>query len=149
MGTQNPVWAGRETPHYGCLRFKGRARVVCPACIMPLALGDLLLLTLEERVAARDENTAEIAARETEIQIWMDMDLDAQAFIVKYIGAAEHTHIRNCDTAHEMWTALKTCKLTDLHEPVSPAKQATNLFNSLNTRYFGMIDIIQTWSLIV
>ena len=166
--------------------FKGRARVVCPARIMPLAQGDLLLLTLEERVAARDENTAEIAARETEIQIWMDMDLDAQAFIVKYIGASEQTHIRNCDTAHEMWTALKTfyelqgdievananaqlsaivmgetediavyvrrlqeihSLLDRLHEPVSPAKQATNLLNSLNTRYFGMIDIIQTWSL--
>ena len=80
--------------------FKGRARVVCPARIMPLAQGDLLLLTLEERVVARDENTAEITARETEIQIWMDMDLDAQAFTVKYIGASELTHIRNCDTAH-------------------------------------------------
>ena len=33
------------------------------------------------------------------------------------------------------------------HEPVSPAKQATNPLNSLYTRYFGMIDIIQTWSL--
>ena len=114
------------------------------------------------------------------------MDLDAQAFIVKYIGAYEQTHIRNCDTAHEMWTALKTFyelqgdievadaqaqlstivmgeseeiavyvrRLQEIHslldrlgEPVSPAKQATNLLNSLNTRYFGMIDIIQTWSL--
>ena len=32
--------------------------------------------------------------------------------------------------------------LDRLHEPVSPVKQATNLLNSLNTRYFGMIDII-------
>ena len=108
------------------------------------------------------------------------MDLDAQAFIVKYIGASEQTHIRNCDTAHEMWMALKTfyelqgdievanahaqlsaivmgeseeidvyvrrlqeihSLLDRLHEPVSPAKQATNLLNSLNTRYFGMIDV--------
>ena len=88
--------------------FKGRAIVVCPAHIMPLDQGELLLLTLEERVIARDEHTAEITARENAIQNWMDMDLDAQAFIVKYIGASEQTHIRNCDTAHEMWIALKT-----------------------------------------
>ena len=166
--------------------FKGRARVICPARIMPLAQGDLLLLSLEDRVIARDENGVDIIARETEIEKWLDMDLDAQAFIVKYIGASEQTHIRNCNTAHEMWTALKTfyelqgdievanaqaqlsaivmgesediavyvrrlqeihSLLDRLHEPVSPAKQATNLLNSLNTRYFGMIDIIQTWSL--
>ena len=66
-----------------------RARVICPASIRPLAQGDLLLLTLEERIIARDEHTAERATRENEIQTWMDMDLDAQAFIVKYIGASE------------------------------------------------------------
>ena len=37
--------------------FKGRASVVCPARIMPLDQGELLLLTLEERVIARDEYT--------------------------------------------------------------------------------------------
>ena len=166
--------------------FKGRARVICPARIMPLAQGALLLLPLADRAVARDENGLDISAREAEIEKWLDMDLDAQAFIVKYIGASEQTHIRNCDTAHEMWTALETfyqlqgdievanaqaqlsaivmgetediavyvrrlqeihSLLDRLHEPVSPAKQATNLLNSLNTRYFGMIDIIQTWSL--
>ena len=135
---------------------------------------------------ARNENAAEINAREADIHTWLDMDLDAQAFIVKYIGASEQTHIRNCDTAHEMWQSLKTyyelqgdievanaqaqlsaivmeeteeiavyvrrlqeihSLLDRLHKPVSAAKQATNLPNSLNTRYFGMIDIIQTWSM--
>ena len=50
--------------------------------------------------------------------------------------------------------AVYVCRLQEIHnlldrlnEPVSPAKQATNLLNSLNTQYFGMIDIIQTWSL--
>ena len=43
-------------------------------------------------------------------------------------------------------------RLQDLHslldrlgKAVSPNKQAINLLNSLNTRYFGMIHIIQTW----
>ena len=106
------------------------------------------------------------------------MDLDAQTFLVKYIGASEQTLIKNCDIAYEMSTALKTyhelqgdieiananamllaivmgenediaiyvCRLQDLHdllerlkEPVSPAKQATNLLNNVNTRYFNMI----------
>ena len=50
---------------------------------MPLAQRDLLLLSLEDRVIARDENGVDIIARETEIEKWLDMDLDAQAFIVK------------------------------------------------------------------
>ena len=87
--------------------FKGRPRFIFPAHIMLLDQGELLLLTLEERVIARDEHAAEIITREDDIQKWMDMDLDAQAFIVKYIGASEQTHIRSCDTAHEMWMSLK------------------------------------------
>ena len=40
--------------------FKGRARVICPARILPLAQGDLSLLTLEDRVISRTENAADI-----------------------------------------------------------------------------------------
>ena len=38
----------------------------------------------------------------------MDLDLKAQSFIVKYLGASEHTHVRNCTYAWEMWVALKS-----------------------------------------
>ena len=75
---------------------------------MPLAQGALLLLPLADRAIAREENGVDITAREAKIEKWLDMDLDAQAFFVKYIGASEQTHIRNCDTTHEMWTTLKT-----------------------------------------
>ena len=48
--------------------FKGRARVICPARIMPLTQGDLLLFSLEDRVIARDDNGVDIIARETKIE---------------------------------------------------------------------------------
>ena len=35
------------------------------------------------------------------------MDLDAQAFFVKYLGASEQTHIRHCDATAQMWESLK------------------------------------------
>ena len=165
--------------------FKTRPKVDCPVPITPLAQGVLALLPAAERTIARDENASEVTVRNAEIEKWMELDLDAQAFIVKYLGASEQTHIRHCDTAAQMWESLKSFyelqgdieianahaqlsaiimgeteeiavyvrRLQDLHslldrlkEPVSAAKQATNLLNSLNTRYFGMIDIIQTWS---
>ena len=45
-------------------------------------------------------------------------------------------------------------RLQDLHdllerlgEPVTEAKKASNLLNSLNSKYFAMIDIIQMWAI--
>ena len=45
-------------------------------------------------------------------------------------------YVRRLQEVHDL--------LSSLNEPVSLAKQVTNLVNNLNTRYFGMIDIIQT-----
>ena len=49
--------------------------------------------------------------------------------------------------------AVYVRRLQDLHdllarleEPVPPTKQATNLLNSLNSRYSTMVETIQTWS---
>ena len=49
--------------------------------------------------------------------------------------------------------AVYVRRLQDLHdllarleEPVPPTKQATNLLNSLNSRYNSMVETIQTWS---
>ena len=36
--------------------------------------------------------------------------------------------------------------LESLGEPINETKKASNLLNSLNTRYFAMIEIIHTWS---
>ena len=36
------------------------------------------------------------------------MDMKAQPFIVKCLGASGHTHTRNCQFAHEMWDSLKS-----------------------------------------
>ena len=36
--------------------------------------------------------------------------------------------------------------LESLGEPLSETKRASNLLNNLNTKYFAMIEIIQTWS---
>ena len=40
-----------------------------------------------------------IAACQLTIDEWMESDSDAQAFIVKYLGASEQIHVRNCDFA--------------------------------------------------
>lgn len=34
--------------------------------------------------------------------------MEAQAFIIKYLGASEHTHVRNCTAAYEMWNSPST-----------------------------------------
>ena len=38
----------------------------------------------------------------------MEKDLDAQAFIVKYLGNNEQTHVRYCDFSNQMWDALES-----------------------------------------
>ena len=166
--------------------FKGRARKPCPAVIGRLTQGELLLLPAGVRTATEQDRDADIDVRDAEIESWMDKDLKAQAFIVRYLGASEQTHVRNCDFAYQMWDALKTFyslqgeieianaqaqlsaivqsesedltvfvrRLQEIHglldrlgEPIPSSKQATNLLNSLNTKYSPMVKNIQTWSL--
>ena len=59
--------------------FKGRAMVACPVPITPLAQGVLALLPAPDRTIARDENIYETTKRNSEIEKWLEMDLDAQA----------------------------------------------------------------------
>ena len=165
--------------------FKGQQRVVCPDPIPPLAQGALALIANDARVAFRDAHTQSMVARNEEIDQWIEKDIDAQAFLIQYIGTQQQTHVRNCGTAFEMWEKLKSYyqlkgeveiananallfaivmseseaispyvqRLQDLHdllerlgEPGTEAKRASNLLNSLNSKYFAMIDIIQTWA---
>ena len=165
--------------------FKGQPRIICPAPIPPMAQGVLAILPAGDRATARDAHTVNIEDRQIEIDKWIEKDLDAQAFLVQYVGTKQQTHIRNCDTAYEMWESLKAYyqlkgdveiananallsaifmsetedlssyvqRLQDLHdllerlgEPVSESNAASNLLNSLNSKYFAMIDIIQTWA---
>ena len=166
--------------------FKGRPRKACPALITPLSDPELNAIVLDDRDAAIKQRTIEIAACRLTIDEWMESDLDAQAFIVKYLGASEQIHVRNCDFAYQMWDSLKSYymlqgeieisnaqaqlsaimqsesedisvyvrRLQELHgvleslgQPVPATKQATNLINSLNSRYRPMVRTIQTWSL--
>ena len=84
--------------------FRGRARTPCPAVIEPLSSQALRTLDSDAIVQMQIEEKT----RESEIDAWMAMDLKAQAFIVKYLGASEHTHTRNCQFAYEMWDSLKS-----------------------------------------
>ena len=90
--------------HSVVFNFRGRARTPCPVVIEPLS--HQALLTLDED--AIDQQKAEVKTREDEIDAWMTMDLKAQSFIVKYLGASEHTHTRSCQFAYEMWDSLKS-----------------------------------------
>lgn len=78
--------------------FKGQRRIVCLAPIPPMAQGALSILPVGDKNAARDAHTANIDDRQTEIDTWIEKDLDAQAFLVQYVGTKQQTHIRNCDT---------------------------------------------------
>lgn len=166
--------------------FKGRPRKACPALITPLSDPELNAIVLADRGVAIRQKAIEIAACQLTIDEWMESDLDAQAFIVKYLGASEQIHVRNCDFAYQMWDSLKSYymlqgeievsnaeaqlsaimqsesedisayvrRLQELHgvldslgQPIPATKQATNLINSLNSRYRPMVRTIQTWAL--
>lgn len=166
--------------------FRGGARTPCPVLIPLLTQAELLALPSTDVGAnAVSANIAVSANSQRDVDAWLLMDMKAQAFIVKYLGASEHTHVRNCVYAYEMWESLRSFyelqgeieianaqaqlsaiimtesepitayvrRLQDLHslldrlgESVPATKQATNLLNSLNTRYAPMVDNIQTWS---
>lgn len=95
--------------HSVVFAFRGRPRTPCPALITPLTQGELSdTYPPDARVAALRDNEFEISQRNIDIDLWLDLDLKAQSFIVKYLGASEHTHVRNCNYAWEMWAALKS-----------------------------------------
>ena len=87
-----------------------------------------------ERTIARNDNTAQIVTRTAEIEAWFDTDMDAQAFIVKYIGASEQTHVRNCDTAFDMWESLKS--FYEFHGEIEIANAIAQL-STLSYHYGG------------
>ena len=88
--------------------FKGRPRRACPALITPLSDPELNAIVLADRGAAIRQRAIEIAACQLTIDEWMESDLDAQAFIVRYLGSSEQIHVRNCDFAYQMWDSLKS-----------------------------------------
>ena len=94
--------------HTGVCDFKGRARKPCPAVIECLTQGEFQLLLAAVRTASTQDRLTDIDVRDAEIETWMDRDLKAQAFIVRYLGPSEQTHVRNCDYAFQMWDALKS-----------------------------------------
>ena len=95
--------------HSVVFAFRGRPRTPCPALIPLLTQGEISAPNPPDaRVAAARDNEREISVRNVAIENWLDLDLKAQSFIVKYLGASEHTHVRNCTYAWEMWAALKS-----------------------------------------
>lgn len=87
--------------------FKEMPRVHCPALITPLTQGDIDALPENAKRAAIRENDANIQTAANAHKEWKKSDLKAQAFIVKYLGVGELTHIRHCNFAYEMWDVLK------------------------------------------
>ena len=146
-----------------------------------MAQGELALIPVTDRPAARDARDASIIARDLEIDKWEEQDMDAQSFLIQHIGVKQLSHVKNCLMANEMWESLLAYfqlkgdvgiananallsaivmhesedlsvyvqRLQDMHdllsslgETLTEAKKASNLLNSLNTKYFAMIEII-------
>ena len=165
--------------------WRGKPRLVCPTPITLMAQGELALILVADRPAARDARDLAIIARDLEIENWEEQDMDAQSFSIQHIGVKRLSHVTNCLTAYEMWESLSAYfqlkgdveiananallsaivmhesedlsvyvqRLQEVHklleslgEPLNETKKASNLLNNLNTKYFAMIEIIQTWS---
>ena len=75
--------------------FKGRTRKPCPALIMHLSVAKLINFDVADKGQAARERNVEIFSSQILIDAWFDKDLDAQAFIVKYLGSSEQTHVRS------------------------------------------------------
>ena len=114
--------------------FKGRTRKPCPALLMHLSVADLNNIDVADR-AVGDRNVVLIASQIL-IDAWFDKDLDAQAFIVKYLGSSEQTHVRNCDYAFQMWDALK--KYYTLQGEIEVANAQAQLSTILQTESEGI-----------
>ena len=59
------------------------------------------------RKTATHNRALAMATRNVEIATWNKKDFAAQAYIVKYLGASEQTHVRHCQNASEMWESLE------------------------------------------
>ena len=89
--------------------FRGGARTPCPVLIPLLTQAKLAALPSTDVGAnAVSANIAVSANSQIDVDAWLLMDMKAQAFIVKYLGASEHTHVRNCAYAYEMWESLRS-----------------------------------------
>ena len=86
--------------------WRGKPRLAKPTPITLLVQGELALILAADRPAARDARNDEIIARNIEIDKWDEQDGDAMSFIILHIGARQLSHVRNCDTAHDMWKSL-------------------------------------------
>ena len=116
--------------------FKGRTRKPCPAFIMHLSVVDLNNINVADRGQAIRERNVEIVASQILIDAWFDKDLDAHAFIVKYLGSSEQTHVRSCDCAFQMWDALK--KYYNLQGEIEVANAQAQLSAILQTESEGI-----------
>ena len=89
--------------------FRGGARTPCPVLILLLTQEkfDALPQTVV-RADVVSANIVVVANSQIDVDAWLFMDIKAQAFIVKYLGASEHTHVRNCVFAYEMWETLRS-----------------------------------------
>lgn len=116
--------------------FKGRTRKPCPALIMHFSDAELNNIDVADRGQAVRERNAEIVASQNLIDAWFDKDLDAQAFIVKYLGSSEQTHVRSCDYAFQMWDALK--KYYNLQGEIEVANAQAQLSAILQTESEGI-----------
>ena len=88
-----------EKDLYSCVfEFRGEARVPCPVLITLLTQAKLDSYPRGTNMAEvqRDNNAAHRSSK-IAFDAWMLMDMKAQAFIVKYLGASEHTHTRHCE----------------------------------------------------
>ena len=116
--------------------FKGRTRKPCPALIMHFFDAELNNIDVADRGQVVRERNAEIVASQNLIDAWFDKDLDAQAFIVKYLGSSEQTHVRSCDYAFQMWDALK--KYYNLQGEIEVANAQAQLSAILQTESEGI-----------
>ena len=78
-------------------------RVVSP----PLTQDELDALDAAD-VAQTVTARTQLIGRQTLVQeAWSKKDIAAMAYIVKHLQKGELTHVRNCETAADMWDALK------------------------------------------
>ena len=86
--------------------WRGKPRLVRPTPITLMAHGELSLIPVADRPAARDARGESIIARDLEIDKWDEQDMNAQSFLIQHIGVKQLSHVRNCLSANEMWESL-------------------------------------------
>ena len=86
--------------------WRGKPRLVCPTPITLMTQGELSLIPVADRPAARDTRDESIIARDLEIEKWEEQDMDAQSFLIQHIGVKQLSNVKNCLTTYEMWESL-------------------------------------------